>query len=440
MRSGDTNFSAEMAQLRDIEFGERFEPYLRLIAVAFAGVLIYFYTGWLLALLWPVILIICFAAYSAYVTTRKGFVGQSEVTVATILLFIMQASYSWLPMLMLTGSGQDFGLKFVGGILLCTQLVFLVRRSDTLRAFANSHILLVGCVTIASYLGFMQHFHTPLAYIGAGLAVVGLNFYFAQSLRVARRIRQDREAAALQAHQAQKMATIGQLAGGVAHDFNNNLTAIIGSLELMQEINDPDEQAIDVENALFAARQAATTVKHLMIFARREKPDITLVALQSTFEELHKLTRRLIPTSVTFEVSLSDPALKVSADRHQLLSALVNLVVNGVDAMPDGGVITLHAARTQITSPKPSANGSQLVPGQYVEINVSDTGDGIPADILPKVIDPFFTTKPVGKGTGLGLSMVAGMLQELNGGLSITSKPKETCIRLFLPASQAQPM
>jgi signal transduction histidine kinase len=231
------------------------------------------------------------------------------------------------------------------------------------------------------------------------------------------------------------MAAIGQLAGGVAHDFNNNLTAIIGSLELMQEMDDPREHAFDVENALVAARQAAKTVKHLMIFARREKPDITRLEVQDIFAELDTLTRRLIPTSVSFQTSMTAPELSVHADRNQLLTALVNLIVNSIDAMPQGGDIFLNADQTRITQPRDLTNGTQLAAGRYVELSVTDTGEGISDDILSKVIDPFFTTKPVGKGTGLGLSMVAGMMQELGGGLSIQSGPETTCVSLYLPVT-----
>ncbi len=425
------NYASDMEKLREVEFSERFEPYPRILAVALAGVLLYLYSGTVLALVWALYSLVAFGAYALFLSSRKAHVPRSDVIVAAVLLTNMQAAFSWFPILLCLNENRV--LMLIGGTLICSQLLFLVRRSDTLGIFNISHFVVVFGMSVLIYIGFTPYFDTPLVAVGAALALGGLNYYFVQTIRMSRQIRQSRESAAHHAHQAQKMAAIGQLAGGVAHDFNNNLTAIIGSLELLQISDDPRDQRVDMENALTAARQAATTVKHLMIFARMERPVIIEAVVQDVFAELETLTQRLIPTSVSFETSTSDPLVTINIDRPQFLAGLINLVVNSVDAMPQGGLLTFRAIQIQITGQQPLANGSLLSQGDYVQITVSDSGTGIPAAVLSKVIDPFFTTKPVGKGTGLGLSMVAGMMDEFGGGLSIQSDETGTRIRLFLP-------
>lgn len=435
MKSDAFNYASEFERLRELEFGEPFEPGIRLSAIALAGVLIFLSTGWISALIWAGYFLLSFWAHAHFITSRKSFVARYEVVVAALLFFNLQVAYCWLPTLMFCGNRD--AIAMVGGVLIAAQLLFLVRRADTLLIYQNVQIVAVVGMGVMVYFSFLPNYTTPLEFAGVALALIGLIYYFYQSLRVSRRMWLSREASALQAHQAQKMAAIGQLAGGVAHDFNNNLTAIIGSLELIQLSDDPREQKVDLENALIAGRQAATTVKQLLIFARMQKPNMSKVDLEHAFSELKTLTSRLIPASVAFEIDVFDPELEVLADRGQLLSGLINLIVNSVDAMPQGGVLKLSAKQKQITAPSPMTDGSKLAPGGYAEITVSDTGHGIPPDIMSNVIDPFFTTKPVGKGTGLGLSMVAGMLREFGGGLSVQSDPGGTSIGLFLPIFQS---
>ncbi len=430
------NYDAEIRLLRDFEYGELYEPYTRLVAVSIAGVLIHLYTGWTMALVWPVLFLASYAAYFYYVSSRSNFVHRSEATRAAILLSTTHIAFSWLPTLMLIGPNR--ALMFVGGMLIAAQMLFLAQRNDTMRVFNVCIVALVSSITATLFIGFMPAFDTPLALFGAATSALAMVYYFIRTMRVTRQIRQSRETAALQAHQAQKMAAVGQLAGGVAHDFNNNLTAIIGSLELIQITDDPVERAADVENALVAARQAAKTVRQLTIFARAERPDIAEIYLSDLYAELRILTQRLVPTSVTFNIHEIDPTIKVNADRSQLVAGLINLIVNAVDSMPLGGHLSVRADQVTTTQQVPLADGSALDPGAHVQIVVKDTGHGIPETILPKVIDPFFTTKPVGKGTGLGLSMVAGMLKELKGGMAIQSSHSGTQISLFLPDLDAR--
>lgn len=431
MKDADVNYARDVERLRNLELGDRYEPYVRFASVGLAGVLIAVYTGWISPLFWAAGFFVSFALHTFFIATRKAFVSRNEILVAALLFANLQISYSWLPVLLFIGQTRE--LMLVGGVLIAAQLLFLVRRCDTLKVYNTMQVAGLICMSVVVYIGFVPDLETPFALFGAALTLVGLNYYFWQGLRTSRRMRIDQETAAHQAHQAQKMAAVGQLAGGVAHDFNNNLTAIIGSLEILQVMSDVPDHQQDIDNALVAARQAAKTVKQLMLFARVEKPNFTVIRLGDIFAELAALTQRLIPASVTVDKTGIDPDLVIRADLHQLLTGLINLVVNGVDAMPRGGMLRLEARHAQIRQPEPMADGAQLVPGGYALITVADSGHGIPPSILPNVIDPFFTTKPVGKGTGLGLSMVAGMMREFGGGLSIQSDPDGTRVTLFLP-------
>jgi len=434
MNKKSDDFAPDIELLLEVEFGDRLEPYLRVFAVFLSGLLIYIYTDWIGALLWPAGFLAALLIHKGFISTRKAPVSKGEVVIASSLFAILQASFGWLPLTLF--SGTERVLVLVGAALFGAQLLFLIRRSDTLTAYNVAQVIMLLVGSIAIYIAFLPSYDTTLAYIGAALALLGLNFYFLQTMRVSRRMRLSREAAAQEAHQAQKMAAIGLLAGGVAHDFNNNLTAIIGSLELSQAIQDPKETKVDVDNALVAARQAASTIKNLMIFARVEKPNLAIVGLCDLVAELRTLITRLIPTSVTLNTMIEDPKLAFRADRNQLLSGLINIVVNSVDAMPKGGSLMITAQRKHFETPELMTDGRSLPPGTYVQLSLADTGHGIPEDILPQVVDPFFTTKPVGKGTGLGLSMVAGMMQEFDGGLSLRSSPQGTKINLLFPAQK----
>ena len=433
MSDDPKKYPVDIDHLRELEFGDRSEAIVRLISVSVAGVLIHLYTGWISALVWPVHFAIAWTLHTYYVFTRESLCTRLEIAIATLLSGHLQIAFGWLPMSMFIAEPRE--LTMVGAALLCAQMVFLVRRNDPLLSYMYMQIATVILGSVVAYVGFLPVLQTPLALLGAALALIGLNYYFVQSLRVTRRMRLTRELSERQAHQAMKMAAVGQLAGGVAHDFNNNLTAIGGSLELAKLTDDRLQRDMIIDNALVASRQAARTVEKLMIFARSETPEVTKLWVSEVFLELETLTERLIPTSIEFQVKSADQPLTIVANRNQLLSALVNLVTNSIDAMPKGGVLKLKSDITRLPKPMPMLDGSNLEAGAYVQITLEDNGEGIPDSILMEVANPFFTTKPVGKGTGLGLSMVSGMMTERNGGIAIHSNRQGTKVTLFFPTA-----
>lgn len=261
---------------------------------------------------------------------------------------------------------------------------------------------------------------------------------------VARDVTQDREQAkALRAaedalRQSQKMESIGQITGGVAHDFNNLLMPIIGTLDLLQQRGLPDERSERmIVNALEAADRARMLVQRLLAFARRQPLNAQAVDLPEALDRVSPLLSTTLGPQVrlTFEVSQSLPPVR--ADGNQLELALLNLAVNARDAMPDGGGLTIKAAACALST----ANDAGVGPGHFVEIAVQDTGVGMPASVVERAIEPFFSTKGIGRGTGLGLSMVHGLMAQLGGGLSIDSQiGAGTTVRLWLPVAEAPPV
>jgi PAS domain S-box-containing protein len=233
--------------------------------------------------------------------------------------------------------------------------------------------------------------------------------------------------------QAQKMEAMGQLTGGVAHDFNNLLTPIVGSLDMLVRRglgNERERRLID--GALQSAERAKTLVQRLLAFARRQPLQPRAVDLKQLVGGMADLISSTSGPNVQVRVDLPDDLPPATADANQVEMAVLNLAVNARDAMPDGGILTISAARASV---RPEQRSS-LPRGRYVRLSVGDTGIGMDKETLARAVEPFFSTKGIGKGTGLGLSMVHGLALQLGGGLTIDSKPGEgTTVNLWLPIS-----
>ena len=231
--------------------------------------------------------------------------------------------------------------------------------------------------------------------------------------------------------QSQKMESLGQLTGGVAHDFNNALTAIVGNLELVKQSGAVEGVTLaQIEAALTAARNGATIVSQMLAFARKRMLQPLILDLNQTLREIEILVGRSCNESVELKFDLADDIPPIEADPSELQSALINLVINACDAMPDGGTLTIGSARRTLQS------HPHLSPGDYVVLTVQDTGTGMTDDVRQHAFEPFFTTKEIGKGTGLGLSAVYGMARQLGGDVNIvTSEGRGTTIELLLPAA-----
>nr|WP_246355563.1 ATP-binding protein [Pseudomonas reactans] len=236
--------------------------------------------------------------------------------------------------------------------------------------------------------------------------------------------------------QSQKMEAVGQLTGGIAHDFNNMLTGIIGSLELLRrrvsrgKLDDLDSL---IDLGVTSANRAAGLTHRLLAFSRRQSLDSKPVEINHLVTSMGELLQRSINESIALDMRLTGQLWTAEADPNQLESALLNLVINARDAMPNGGSLTVETTNRHLDSVFTAAYGT-LKPGDYVELSVSDTGCGIPESVMGRVFDPFFTTKPIGQGTGLGLSMIYGFARQSHGHVTIHSEVgKGTTVSLFLP-------
>lgn len=236
--------------------------------------------------------------------------------------------------------------------------------------------------------------------------------------------------------QSQKMEAVGQLTGGIAHDFNNMLTGIIGSLELLRrrvsrgKLDDLDGL---IDLGVTSANRAAGLTHRLLAFSRRQSLDSKPVEINQLVTSMGELLQRSINESIALDMRLTGHLWTAEADPNQLESALLNLVINARDAMPNGGSLTVETTNRHLDNVFTAAYGT-LEPGDYVELSVSDTGCGIPESLMGRVFDPFFTTKPIGQGTGLGLSMIYGFARQSHGHVIIHSEVgKGTTVSLFLP-------
>jgi signal transduction histidine kinase len=277
------------------------------------------------------------------------------------------------------------------------------------------------------------------------LAALALLFLSVHALRRTQRERrlfaqyvaevQRREETEARLRQAQKMEAVGQLTGGVAHDFNNLLTVIIGSLAMLQR-RLAEGSARDVrlvENALEGARRAAALTHRLLAFSRQQPLDPKPLDLNRLVAGMSELLQRTLGEQIEIETVLAGGLWRATADPNELENAILNLAVNARDAMPEGGKLTVETANTALDEAY-AASRQEVKPGQYVLISVSDTGAGMPRELLGRVFEPFFTTKPVGKGTGLGLSQVYGFIRQSGGHVAIYSEPGEgTTVKLYLP-------
>jgi signal transduction histidine kinase len=228
--------------------------------------------------------------------------------------------------------------------------------------------------------------------------------------------------------QAQKMDAVGQLTGGIAHDFNNLLTAVLGGLDMIERSTGEPRTKRLAANGLAAAQRGAKLTGQLLAFSRSQRLDLKPTVIAPLVQGMRELLGQTVGPSVALEFDLDDMGWSVLADPTQLELALLNMAINAPDAMPDGGNLIIS------TRPKQLAGDLDLADGDYIELCVTDTGQGMSADVVARAFEPFFTTKEMGKGTGLGLSMVYGVARQSGGAARILSQPGDgTSVCILLP-------
>ena len=241
-----------------------------------------------------------------------------------------------------------------------------------------------------------------------------------------------------QLHQAQKMEAVGQLTGGIAHDFNNLLAIMMGNLELVRDTVAGDARATDlIERGVRAAERGAALTHRLLAFSRRQRLQPSLIDMNELVADLIEMLRRTLRETVEVNIRAGENLWLCEVDRLQLENALLNLAINARDAMAGGGTLLIETANCELDAEFAAAR-TEVAPGPYVLLSVSDDGAGIPGEALEHVFEPFFTTKEVGKGSGLGLSMVYGFVKQSGGHVEIESTPGEgTTIKIYLPRALA---
>jgi PAS domain S-box-containing protein len=259
----------------------------------------------------------------------------------------------------------------------------------------------------------------------------------------------ERERLEAQLHQAQRLESLGQLAGGVAHDFNNLLAVMLNYATFVaEEINDAvaadggrwRQVGHDILQIQRAGERATELTHQLLAFGRREVVRPQVLNLNTVVSEIEALLHRTLGEHIQLHAALTGDLWPVLADPGQLEQVLVNFAVNARDAMPDGGTLSIHTTNITIEDATTTRRGSSLRAGRHVKLRVADTGTGIPADIVERVFEPFFTTKPKGEGTGLGLATVYGIITQAGGHVEITSAPGAgTAFTILLPATDQQP-
>jgi two-component system, cell cycle sensor histidine kinase and response regulator CckA len=235
-------------------------------------------------------------------------------------------------------------------------------------------------------------------------------------------------------NQQQKMETIGRLAGNVAHDFNNLLSAIMMATDFLLNAHKPTDPAFqDIMQIKQNANRAASLVRQLLAFSRKQTLRPQVIELSETLPDLTMLLRRLIGEKVTLDIPLIRDLWQIRADVGQFEQAIINLAVNARDAMPNGGRLTIRTGNIG-TEESVRLQRKGMPAGEYVQIDVSDTGTGIAPDVIDKIFDPFYTTKDIGKGTGLGLATVYGFIKQTGGFIYVDSElDKGTTFRIFIP-------
>ncbi len=247
----------------------------------------------------------------------------------------------------------------------------------------------------------------------------------------------ERKLAEARLRQVQKMEAIGHLTGGVAHDFNNLLAVVSGNLELLNEaLTDKPPLRDLVRRALAAAERGATLTQRLLAYSRQQPLRTQPTDLNKLVGETLDLLRRTLGETIQIRTELASDLWLALIDPTQLESALLNLALNARDAMPDGGMLGIETANTWLDADYAAAH-EDVQPGLYVMLTVSDTGSGMPPEVIERAFEPFFTTKPVGKGSGLGLSMVYGLVKQCGGHVAIYSEVGQgTTVRLYLPQAR----
>lgn len=309
--------------------------------------------------------------------------------------------------------------------------VLSVRQASAASSAALLQVTVAAAFVLVCGVGAMVGYFTQRSFAQLGAARDSLVRSNEELLREVGR----RERAESQLRQAQKMEAIGQLTGGIAHDFNNMLGVMSGSLDIMRRAVKKGDFAIErfIDAAAKATERAATLTHRLLAFGRQQPLAPEPIDANKMIASMSDLLRSTLGEHIRIETVSAGGLWATYADAHQLENAILNIAINARDAMQDGGDLTIETGNAYLDEAYCQQN-ADVEPGQFVMVAITDTGQGIPPEIVSKVFDPFFTTKPIGKGTGLGLSQVYGFVKQSHGHIKIYSEAGNgTAVKIYLP-------
>lgn len=429
--NGDASHSREIERLYLLEFEGMDELAFRMIGSLVGALIIWQFTGWVSAWVWIGSYAAFQFAYLMFLRSRRGRARALDVRIAQIIFPLLLASYIWMPIRMI--AAQNDALSVSGFCILACVIIYIVRRSEQYLGMTLVEIGVLAAGLLIGMIAILLRHEVMVGRLGLMFAYLTLILYLLQGAFIVRRQRLRADEVAERTRQAQKLEAIGKLAGGVAHDFNNMLTAVIGNLDLIEEVEDPALRTELLAEARAAAQRGAQVVRQLLAYARQTDGNPRPLVVADLLKSVEALCKTLVPTSVAFTVQPAEDRLVVHVDESLLVAALLNLIKNGVDAVEGSGRITVSGSARRLSEPMACLAGQTLPTGTFLALAVADTGPGIPEEILHRVTDPFFTTKAVGKGSGLGLSMVTGFASRSGGGLEILSSAQGTTATLLLP-------
>ncbi|UWQ97111.1 hypothetical protein K3728_07805 [Rhodobacteraceae bacterium M385] len=414
------------------QFGSRTEVWIRCVCIALAGLLFWAYEGALIGPIWSAIYLL--GLWSHFVLLRPRTDGSARNRFLCIANFgFLSCLYLAMPVYLMIG-GHPF-LSFCAALAVIAFAVFTLFRSEPPGYVVAFEVTLIwGLVVTAAY-AFMPIGATPLEHglIAAMCIVLGL--YYTMAVAATRKDRKELRLALRRNLEAQKMEAIGRLSGGVAHDFNNILSVVQGSLELYYEVTDEEEKNALVADASAATARASGLVAQLLAFARRAPLEAHPHDAQALVKGLCTLAGRVLPASITLEHQLPEKQVFVLADATRLHAALLNLILNASDAMEGHGKITLAVALKDGPADAAGTRPAESPQNAHVCFRVADNGPGMTPEVSRRAVEPFFTTKSVGKGSGLGLSMTMGFAEQSGGAMRIKTSAAGTTVLLHLPLS-----
>lgn len=435
----NVTFPYDTTYLKQLERHNLRTLVVRILLMMCCGVAGYLFLSDPVFLIWGVVYAVTIGIWVNMLRSTPKYLGRLGFAVLLVASLAYGISYLWIAWYAWTRPEPVMhyvALVATFGAMLNS---LSVRSDDLLMSLTDGVLatLTAGWMVYRYALGNHPWPETLFLAVLLGTLIVYLILSMRDATRTRARLRMSQQAEVEQA----KMQSLGQLTGGVAHDFNNLLTVIIGNLDLRREANlDPEDEEELLAEVYGAARKASNLTSHLLAYSRRSPLEEQIVDVRSVIDSAGVLLRRLLPVTHELNITSADILPRIKVDVGKLETVVVNLVMNARDSMPAGGAIDINVAMRHFDkevrfAEQPNCVAVQpLPPGRYVELRVEDAGTGIPARIMNSVLEPYFTTKPVGKGSGLGLPMALGFAEQSGGGLSISSiEGQGTMVSLWFP-------